>query len=147
MTQNDIVVLDTNVFSLLRTMEITQAVRRLPEVRDWLKTLIGRQFVISFQTRAEVLQGAYAAKWGKARLAALHRVLDATRTIPADEVVIDTAARLFAEAKAAGHPLHDKIHTADRWIAASAMAYDLPLFTTDHVFTDTPGLRLFSPVQ
>jgi len=41
-----------------------------------------------------------------------------------------------------GHPLHDRSHTNDLWIAASAVHIDAPLLTADHVFEDAPGLTL-----
>uniref|UniRef100_UPI0030B90191 PIN domain-containing protein n=1 Tax=Mobiluncus sp. TaxID=47293 RepID=UPI0030B90191 len=109
-----------------------------------MEPLIGKEFAISFQTATEILQGAYAAQCGEARLGALHRIIDSTLVIPANEKVIEAAAKLYAEARAAGHALQDKAHTADRWIAASAFAYDLPLVSTDKIFVDAPGLKLLT---
>ncbi|NMW65443.1 PIN domain-containing protein [Mobiluncus mulieris] len=114
------------------------------QVESWQADLAGTTSIISFQTRAEVLQGAYAAHWGESRLATLRQILDSTPTIPANTEVIEAMARLFTATRAAGNPIQDKNHTADRWIAASAIAYDLPLFSTDHIFCDVPGLRLLA---
>lgn len=142
MTPINAVVLDTNIFSqLLVTRPKTPANQDL--VESWRAELEGVTSLISFQTRAEVLQGAYAAHWGETRLRALEQILDSTPTIPADTKVIETMAQLFAAARTTGHPIQDKIHTADRWIAASAIAYNLPLFSTDYIFRNVPGLRLF----
>ncbi len=41
-----------------------------------------------------------------------------------------------------GHPLHDRAHANDLWIAASAIHIGAPLLTADNVFSDTPGLTL-----
>lgn len=143
MTTLNAVVLDTNIFSQLFVTRPHQPANQT-QVESWQADLAGVTSIISFQTRAEVLQGAYAAHWGESRLATLHQILDSTPTIPADTEVIEAMARLFAKARAAGHPIQDKNHTADRWIAASAIAYDLALFSTDHVFRDIPGLRLLA---
>ncbi|MFN0028339.1 MAG: type II toxin-antitoxin system VapC family toxin [Acidimicrobiales bacterium] len=41
-----------------------------------------------------------------------------------------------------GHPLGQKIHEADRWIAATALHLELDLITDDNVFADVAGLRI-----
>jgi tRNA(fMet)-specific endonuclease VapC len=51
-------------------------------------------------------------------------------------------ARLRAECEAAGHALAQKTHTADRWIAATAIRLGLPLVSNDGIFQGAPGLQL-----
>ena len=51
---------------------------------------------------------------------------------------------LWATCRVAGHPLHDKAHAGDLWIAASAVAYGLPLVTDDGIFAGVPGLQVIS---
>ena len=41
-----------------------------------------------------------------------------------------------------GHPLADRIHANDLWIAASAIHIDAPVVTADTVFLGAPGLML-----
>jgi len=42
----------------------------------------------------------------------------------------------------AGHGLQNPAHAADRWVAACAVAKELPLFGRDGIYRDAPGLRL-----
>lgn len=43
---------------------------------------------------------------------------------------------------ARGHALGQKIHEADRWVAATALALELDLVAGDRIFDDVPGLRV-----
>ena len=60
----------------------------------------------------------------------------------ADREVIDSYAELSSLCRRVGHPLHDKVHTADRWVAASAVAKGLPLLGGDGIYRGAPGLSL-----
>ena len=51
-------------------------------------------------------------------------------------------AQLRADCVAAGHALGQKEHTADRWIAATAIRLGLPLVSNDGIFRAAPGLQL-----
>lgn len=136
--------LDTDVFSALYvTPRATAALQGHP-VETWEATLVGLRVVISFQTRAELLAGALVAGWGERRVQSLRDRLDATPTIDEDVDVIDAYARLGAAARAVGHPLGTlSQHVGDRWIAACAIAKDLPLLTGNRRHFDrAPGLRL-----
>lgn len=138
---NQEVMLDTNVYSLLFTR------RQAPEDAEtsrWRSVLLGRIVVISFQTREEILAGALAGGWGTARTDRVTAQLDRTITVWGTTEVVDHSTRLFAGCRASGHPLHQPAHRADRWIAASALAFDLPLATADRVFEGVPDLSLLS---
>ncbi len=100
--------------------------------------------MISFQTRAEILAGAFSAGWGDRRLAATRERLDATPTIDVDRGVVEAYAHLTADCRKVGHALSDKVHTGDRWIAASAIAKDLPILTGDLIYARAPGLELLA---
>lgn len=104
----------------------------------------GQRPLISFQTRAEVLSGVYLAGWGERRLSAVLEHLEATPTVDEDIEVIEAYARLLADAQKVGHALGDKRnHVGDRWIAACAIAKDLPLLTGNRRhFENAPGLTL-----
>lgn len=39
-----------------------------------------------------------------------------------------------------GHGLAGRAHEADRWIAATSLHVDVPLVSTDRIFSDVPGL-------
>jgi len=48
------------------------------------------------------------------------------------------------ESTASGHPLGQKHHDADRWIAATARWLRLPLITHDDLFQHTPGVSIIT---
>ena len=140
-----IALLDTDVFSVLK---IGGAATRITSIQNkamqWQVILDGYQQVISFQTRAEVLAGAYLAGWGTRRLSSLLTLLDQMPTIDEDDDVIDAYARLLADCRTLGHPLGKlKEHVGDRWIAACAIAKDIPLLTGNKKhFSGAPKLVL-----
>lgn len=51
-------------------------------------------------------------------------------------------AQLRADSWRTGHALGNKVHEADRWIAATAMILGIELVTGDEVFRNVPGLVL-----
>ena len=136
-----IVVIDTDVYSALYADPGRAARRGLP-VTSWQEALAGLRVLISFQTRAEVLAGLRAGNWGVGRQHTAVAKLDTAPTIPADHEVLDSYAELTSQCRRAGHALHDKVHTADRWVAASAIAKGLPLLSGDRVYRGAPGLSL-----
>lgn len=77
-------------------------------------------------------------------MARLLEVLQRTPTIYADVDVVGAYAKLSAECRAGGHPLHDKIHTADRWIAACAIAKQFELLSGDAIFHGAPNLDVLN---
>lgn len=134
------VVLDTDVFSAIYVTPRELAEKQGHPVETGVSILRGKRIVISFQTRAEILAGALSAGWGDRKMAAVRDRLDATPTIDVDSDVVEAFAQLTTDCKRAGHALADKVHTADRWIAASAIAKDLPLLARDGIYAGTPGL-------
>lgn len=60
--------------------------------------------------------------------------------------VDDRLAQTYAELKdrcvRSGHALGQKAHDGDRWIAATAIRYEIPLVSHDGVFNSVPGLSL-----
>ncbi|OBF18532.1 PIN domain-containing protein [Mycobacterium sp. ACS4331] len=133
-------IVDTDVFScvyvLLRGAD--------PRTTAWTEALANRRVIISFQTRAEILAGARQRGWGAPRVTRLQEILGRTPTIQSDNDVVDAHATLTAECLAIGHALGQKIHTADRWIAACAIAKGLELFSGDTVFQGVPNLNVRS---
>lgn len=129
---------DTDAFSLLFVRRGSSD----PRIAGWRDLLTGRQVIISFQTRTELLAGAIADGWGKRRATELRAILDRTPTIGVDDEVIDAHAALYAECRRVGHALHDNAHTGDRWVAACAVAKGLPLLAGDGIYQTVPGLTL-----
>ena len=112
---------------------------RVFEVRSKLHQAVP---FISFQTRAELIAGAKEANWGIRRLNALRLQVAQTPTIHETGSVIEAFAELHALARRNGHALHDKKHTGDLWVAASAAARDLPLLSLDGIYYGHPGITL-----
>ncbi len=88
--------------------------------------------------RAEVRDGAIAASWGERRLEAVERLLRRSRVLPVDDHTTWAWPRLRHECRPRGHPLHQKQHPGDLWIAATAIPWQLPLVAHDPVFLDCP---------
>ncbi len=98
--------------------------------------------MIATQTRAEVLAGLEMTRLGPQRESAIMSQLDRTATLPVGPGVVQAYARLAGQARVAGHALWEPRHTADRWIAATAVAYEMPLLAVDAIYRDAPALRL-----
>ncbi len=62
--------------------------------------------------------------------------------IPVSDALLSAVAELRYACRLAGHPLHDRSHASDLWIAGSALHIGAPLLTADHIFENTPGLML-----
>ncbi len=133
-------VVDSDVFSLLYVLPAVGDSR----VVGWRESLIGQRVLISFQTRGEILVGARNARWGARRMAEVVDVLNRTPTIHPDNEVVDAYATLTAECRRAGHGLHDKAHTGDRWIAACAIAKRFDLLAGDTIYRGAPNLSVRS---
>lgn len=142
MTEARAALVDTDVFSILYvSRRITGSEQRAR--RDaWEAALSGTRVVISFMTRAELLVGARSQGWGSERLRVLTKILTDTPTVSLDQGVMDAYVDLSVACRRRAHPLHQKVHTADRWIAACALALDLPLLSGDGVVAGAPGLAL-----
>lgn len=141
MAGHNVVVVDTDVFSGVYIDPHRLEARGYP-VPAWRASLAGKRVLISFQTRAEVLAGFRSGNWGGGRVAAATARMNSVRTIPVDEQVIEAWADLTSSCKRVGHALHQPIHAADRWVAAAAIAKDLPLKSGDGIYRDAPGLTL-----
>jgi hypothetical protein len=94
-------------------------VRSGPTREHWATLTQGLLLVISAQTRAEIL------------------------ALPLDEAVQDEYSRISAWGIKQGHAMSHKAQTADRWVAATSLAHNLPLITNDSDFDGIPDLRRF----
>lgn len=127
------VVIDTMVASALLRRE-----RRLDEVTPYDLLVRDRAIVVSFATVAELRFGALNAGWGELRMRSLHRSLSALTVVEPAGDVVQRWAELRVECSRLGHPLGQKVHDSDRWIAATALARDLELVSDDRVFEASP---------
>jgi predicted nucleic acid-binding protein len=134
------VVVDTGIFAAV----ILRAGGRV--MRDRYTPLLrGRGIVLAMQTVAELRFAALHGGWSAERRATMEGRLGRQEVAPVDDALVDSYVRLRHVCKRADHPLGYKgQHEQDRWIAATALLYELPLVTHDTVFFEVPGLRLFT---
>ncbi len=131
-----LVVVDTDVFS---RVYVSTTGRHYRELRD---RLVGSLPVIATETQAELVCWPRLRGWGPGRTRELERILAATTVIPVTPEVVDAYVTLRIDCQRVGHALFQKVHTADRWVAATALALDRPLISLDGIYRDTPGLTL-----
>ncbi len=135
MTPPASVVVDTMVVSAL-----VNAGRDPGTAAQWKTAIDGRSIVVSFVTVTELRFGAIKAGWGEIRRRGLERVLAQLVVVQPDDDLMRVCAQLRADSWASGHALGNKVHEADRWIAATAMVLGIELVTGDDVFRRVPGL-------
>jgi toxin FitB len=126
-------VLDTDVASDIIRDRLT----------DRLFTAVdGRSWCVTFVTVGELWRWAHGRGWGARGRRVLEDWLRTTTYLPAGVHVSETWGRLSATANRRGRPRP----TNDMWIAATCLAWDLPLATRNvkdfAEFADVEGLRL-----
>jgi tRNA(fMet)-specific endonuclease VapC len=130
---DDIVVIDTNVISFFIKGD-TRAPLYQPHLDERLQ-------IIAAQTRAELELWALTHNWVHRRRVALHTYLKDFVLAEADEAICLGWAGVQASARKQGHP----ISVSDAWIAATALAYDVPLVTHNpDDFKNVPGLSIIT---
>jgi tRNA(fMet)-specific endonuclease VapC len=126
-------IVDTDVVSMLFRSD-----SRARKFRDYLTgCLLG----ISFMTLAELERWSLERNWGPVRKADLERNLERYTVLPVSRELCIRWAEVTFAAKRRGRP----IQTADAWIAATAIHYEVPLITgnsSDYSMID--GLSVFS---
>ena len=126
-------VIDTDVVSF-RFKKDTRA-------RRYKRHLIGRDPLIAFMTLTELHAWARERRWGAAHLGELARHLGQYEVYYADEAVCRLWAEVWTRARRKGRP----IEVADGWIAATALALDVPLLTHNpRDFAAVDGLTVLS---
>jgi tRNA(fMet)-specific endonuclease VapC len=130
---SDIVVVDTDVVSFFFKGD-TRSFLYIPH-------LDGRLRIIAAQTRAELERWTLAHGWGARRRAALRDFLKDFLFAEADEAI----SLRWAEVKDSGDRQGRPISSVDAWIAATALAYDVPLVTHNRKdFENVKGLVVIS---
>ncbi|WP_426575037.1 type II toxin-antitoxin system VapC family toxin [Aquihabitans sp. McL0605] len=127
-------VVDTGVFSAsLGRREISGGVADLVGLDQ-------QQVFLAAQTVAELRYGAMLARWGDARVARLEAAIASTTIVQVTRTSMTATATLRLACRSIGHPLAQRVHNADLWIAASAVHIGATLVTTDKVFEGAPSL-------
>ena len=128
------VVVDTSVISIL--------MRNEESAHFYRSQLSGKRVLISFQTLEELWFGATKAGWGDRRKNLLRHHLSRYTVIWPNPEMVEISARLRSEMQRQGRVLH----TADTWIAATALLLRCPLATHDRDFRGIPDLVLITEV-
>jgi predicted nucleic acid-binding protein len=124
------IVLDTDVVSFLFKTD-TRAQIYLPQLQD-------REWFISFMTEAELEQWALLANWSEKRVEWLRLFLGRFVVVPSSHDLVMEWAGAMVAARRNGR----RIETADAWIAATALLYDVPLLTHNKAdYLGVPGLQ------
>lgn len=139
MTPTRPVVVDTMAVSALMNQQRDPA-----PARQYRELIAARPVVVSFVTIAELRYGAIKAGWGELRTRSLERSLSRLVVVQPDDELIRTCATLRARCERRGHPLGQKVHEADRWIAATALRLELHLVSNDTAFHDIEELTVLS---
>ncbi|MGY6501675.1 MAG: PIN domain-containing protein [Acidimicrobiales bacterium] len=129
-------VVDTGIFSASLSR------RRRANLEPQVQRMAGQQILLAAVTVSELRYGALVAQWGAPRRQQLEEAIQATTAIPVSDALLASIAELRYACRLVGHPLHDRNHTSDLWIAASAIHIGAPLLTADGVFENAPGLTL-----
>ena len=111
----------------------------------WQPLLSRSPWVLPFTVVAEMRFGAEVASWGARRRGVLERLVFSSKVMPPLVEVTDAYVDLRTWCVRNGHGLGAKDHEADRWVAAVALAAELPLASEDSIFGDIPQLRRADP--
>jgi predicted nucleic acid-binding protein len=114
--------------------------RPLPQANESRQIIGDRIQIVSFVTPTELRYGAFKVDLGDLRRHRLERSLSELVTIQSGEELILRCAKLRDQAERMGHPLGQKIHEADRWVAATALELELELLSGDVAFEGLRGL-------
>jgi predicted nucleic acid-binding protein len=100
------------------------------------------EIAVSVITIGELRAGVLAARDVDIRDQRLHTLLRARelRPIPIDEAVAEAWAKLRIMLRDSGL----RMPINDSWIAATALAHDVPVVTQDLDYVDVPGLTVIS---
>ena len=129
---------DTGMFSA------SLSLRRRARLDAQVNLMTGNQIFLGATTVSELRYGALVAGWAPARRDRLDKSIQTATVVPVSDKLLTVIAELRHACRQIGHPLHDRVHASDLWIAASAIHVDAPLLTADLVFEGTPGLSLHS---
>ena len=109
---------------------------------ELVRRLQGHQIFLAAVTVAELCYWAIIAEWGEPRRRRIEMAIAEATVVPVTDALITAVAELRAACRHVGHPLADRIHANDLWIAASAVHVAAALVTADSIFEGAPGLDL-----
>ncbi len=131
----EIIGVDTNIISYI--------FRQDSRAKLYEPHLVGKLKIIAAQTFAELELMPLKNSWSEKRHQKLRELLDDYVIIEADKKISLRWAKIQFEAGKNGTP----VSVADAWIAATALAYSIPLVTHNYKdFKDISDLQIISEV-
>lgn len=106
-----------------------------PEAKAFEPLLVGRLPFVSFVTVGEMYFGAAKANWGEQRISKMETILGRYTVIPGTSDV----AKRYGDVRKA---FDQQVGTNDMWIAATALAHDLPIITNNLTHFEPMSQRL-----
>ncbi len=95
-----------------------------PQAEPFAPLLLGKLPFISFVTVGEMFFGAAKANWGERRIARMETILRRYTVIPGTYAI----AKHYGSVRRA---FLDQVGENDMWIAATALAHEMPLVTNN----------------
>ena len=96
---------------------------------------------ISFMTFAELRRWKFQSNWSEIKNKKFEKLLSDYGVVYADEELCNFWARITINAQKKGRP----IETADAWVAAAALMFDVPLITHNRKhFENVENLKIIS---
>lgn len=126
-------IVDTDIVSYIFKKDTRSAL--------YISHLIGVPKFISFMSLAELRLWESQSNWGAIKQEKFAELLSDFGAIHSDEELCESWSKIKLEAKQKGRP----IETADAWVAATALKFDIPLVTHNRKhFENIKGLEIIS---
>lgn len=129
-------VVDTGVVSALLGTQVR------PHLAPAVAKAAGQRFLLAPQTVAELRFGALVAGWAGRRQSNLEAKIAESTVVPVTDGLLHRVADVRLACQRIGHPLANRVHSSDLWIATCAIHVGVALLTADSVFDGVPGLSL-----
>ena len=129
----DAAIVDTDVVSIL--------FKAGPLSSHYQRHTVGKLLAISFMTLAELERWPLERAWSEFRTAELRQYLQKYVVLHSTYEICKTWAQVITQAR----KISRSIDSADAWIAASSIYYDVPLITNNPKhFEQIPNISLIS---
>jgi tRNA(fMet)-specific endonuclease VapC len=119
---------------LLDTSVIIHTFKSRNDIAGKLDTI--QDIFVPVTVIGELYYGAYKSQDANKHILRMQAFLQTCQTIPTDATTADIYGRIKSELIKKGKPIPEN----DIWIAAIALQYNLPLFTTDNHFQEIEGV-------